>query len=72
MKNKSYLRSFMNRKRIALLPAVVLLMGATAEVASAKTAGEINASVNACLDRFYKQVSGNNKPSPPPAAGMVY
>jgi lipid-binding SYLF domain-containing protein len=32
-----------------------------AESAWAKTAGEINASVNACLERFYKQVKGGKE-----------
>ena len=61
MKSKSYCRSFVNRKSIALLAAVVLMVSAGVDVASAKTAKEINASVNACLDRFYKQVSGGKE-----------
>jgi len=58
MKSKSYCRSFINRKSIALLAAVVLLIGASADLALAKTAKEINDNVNACLGRFYKQVPG--------------
>ena len=61
MKSKSYCRSFVNRKSIALLAAVVLMVSAGVDVASAKTAKEINASVNACLDRFYKQVNGGKE-----------
>jgi len=61
MKSKSCCRSFINRKSIALLAAVVLMMSAAAEVALAKTAQEINTSVNACLDRFYKQVKGGKE-----------
>ena len=58
MKSKSHCRSFINRKSIALLAAVVLLIGASADLALAKTAKEINDNVNACLGRFYKQVPG--------------
>jgi lipid-binding SYLF domain-containing protein len=61
MKSKSYCRSFINRKSIALLAAVVLMVSAGVDVALAKTAQEINASVNACLDRFYKQVKGGKE-----------
>jgi lipid-binding SYLF domain-containing protein len=61
MKRKSYCRSFVNRKSLALLAAVVLMVSAAVDVASAKTAKEINASVNACLDRFYKQVNGGKE-----------
>jgi hypothetical protein len=50
MKGKNDCRSFINRKNIALLAAVILLMSAAVEVASAKTAGEINASVSACME----------------------
>jgi lipid-binding SYLF domain-containing protein len=61
MKSKNYCRSLINRKSIALLAAVVLMVSAGVDVSSAKTAGEINASVNACLDRFYKQVKGGKE-----------
>ena len=61
MKSKSYCRSFINRKSIALLAAVVLMVSAGVDVALAKTAQEINASVNASLDRFYKQVKGGKE-----------
>jgi lipid-binding SYLF domain-containing protein len=37
---------------------VLLFIGISAESAWARTAQEIQASVNACLDRFYKQVKG--------------
>ena len=58
MKSKSYCRSFVNRRSIALLAAVVLMVSAGVDVASAKTAKEINDNVNACLGRFYQQVPG--------------
>jgi ABC-type sugar transport system substrate-binding protein len=61
MKSKSHCRSFINRKSIAFLAAVVLMVSAAVDVASAKTAKEINAGVNACLDRFYKQVNGGKE-----------
>jgi lipid-binding SYLF domain-containing protein len=45
--------------KIALVVAAVMIVGgATSELVWAKTAAEINSSVNACLDRFYKQVPG--------------
>jgi len=47
---------------VAALPLVlVMIFAVTAESAWAKTAQEINASVNACLDRFYKQVKGGKE-----------
>ena len=61
MKRKNYCLSFVNRKSIALLAAVVLMVSAGVDVALAKTAQEINASVNASLDRFYKQVKGGKE-----------
>jgi len=54
-------RSVINLKSIALLAAVALMVGIGADVASAKTAKEINAGVNACLDRFYKEVNGGER-----------
>ena len=48
-------------RAIAFLVTALMIMGFTAEVVLAKTAQEINASVNACLDRFYKQVKGGKK-----------
>ena len=45
----------------ALFLAAVLIVGVAAESVWAKTAQEINASVNACLDRFYKQVKGGKE-----------
>jgi lipid-binding SYLF domain-containing protein len=56
----SALRSFINRKSIALLAALALMVGTGADVA-AKTAKEINTSVNACLDRFYKEINGGKE-----------
>ena len=56
MNSKRHCRSFINRMSIALLAAVVLMVSAAADMALAKTAKEIDTSVNACLDRFYKQV----------------
>ena len=53
MKNRAYFVRFMF---IALAFFVVFATFAT--YAEAKTAGEINASVNAALNRFYKQVGG--------------
>ncbi len=48
--------------RATALPLVlVMIFAVTAESAWAKTAQEINASVNACLDRFYKQVKGGKE-----------
>ncbi len=60
-KRKSRGCSFVACKRIALLAAVLLVLGVAAETASAKTAAEIDASVNASLDRFYKQVKGGKE-----------
>jgi lipid-binding SYLF domain-containing protein len=48
------------RAIVFLVPALMII-AFTAEVVLAKTAQEINASVNACLDRFYKQVKGGKK-----------
>jgi lipid-binding SYLF domain-containing protein len=48
--------------KVALVVAAVILLGMGAsEVAWAKTAKEINANVNACLDRFYRQVPGSKE-----------
>ncbi len=41
-----------------IIVAIIMVSGAIATYAEAKTAGEINASVNAALNRFYKQVGG--------------
>jgi lipid-binding SYLF domain-containing protein len=41
-----------------IIVTIIVLTGAIATYAEAKTAGEINASVNAALNRFYKQVGG--------------
>ena len=56
MNNKRHCRSFINGKSIALMAAVLMMVSAAADMASAKTAKEIDASVDACLDRFYQQV----------------
>jgi lipid-binding SYLF domain-containing protein len=48
-------------KPAALFLAAFLVAGVAAESAWAKTAQEINASVNASLDRFYKQVKGGKE-----------
>ena len=61
MENNRPCRSFINRKSIALLAALALMVGTGADVASAKTAKEINTSVNACLDRFYKEINGGKE-----------
>ena len=61
MNSKRHCRSFINGKSIPLLAAVVLMVSAAADMALAKTAKEIDASVNACLDRFYKQVNGGKE-----------
>jgi lipid-binding SYLF domain-containing protein len=61
MENNRHCRSFFNRKGIALLAAVALMVGIGADVASAKTAKEINTSVDACLDRFYKEINGGKE-----------
>jgi len=45
----------------ALFLAAVMIVGVAAESVWAKTTQEINASVNACLDRFYKQVKGGKE-----------
>jgi lipid-binding SYLF domain-containing protein len=45
----------------ALALAVVLVAGPALDRAQAKTAAEIDASVKACLDRFYKQVKGGKE-----------
>jgi len=47
-----------NIKVITGVVVIIMTVGFAAESAWAKTAKEIDASVNACLDRFYKQVAG--------------
>lgn len=45
--------------KVALLVAIALIVGAGLfDPVWAKTAKEINSDVNACLDRFYRQVPG--------------
>jgi lipid-binding SYLF domain-containing protein len=46
---------------LAVAAAVVLLAGVATESVWAKTAKEIDASVNACLNRFYQQVKGGKE-----------
>ena len=46
---------------LSLVVAAFMIVGFAAEGVWAKTAQEINASVNACLDRFYKQVKGGKE-----------
>jgi lipid-binding SYLF domain-containing protein len=45
----------------AMLLAAALVLGVSAGSLWAKTAQEINAGVNACMDRFYKQVKGGKE-----------
>jgi lipid-binding SYLF domain-containing protein len=61
MRSKRHCISFINRKSIAVLAAVVLMVSAGVDVASAKTAKELNTSVNASIERFYKQVAGGKE-----------
>jgi lipid-binding SYLF domain-containing protein len=61
VESNRHCRSVINLKSIALLAAVALMVGIGADVASAKTTKEINTSVNACLDRFYKEVNGGKE-----------
>ena len=53
------MRHVMNSfKVLAIVLALLVSSFAITQYAEAKTAGEINASVNAALNRFYKQVGG--------------
>lgn len=61
MESPSNLRSFLVERSFALLVAAFLMVGAVAGVALAKTAKESDASVSACLDRFYTQVPGGKE-----------
>jgi lipid-binding SYLF domain-containing protein len=54
-------RLMKNFRLVTLLMAALMITGFTAEVVLAKTAQEINASVNASLERFYKQVKGGKE-----------
>ncbi len=56
MNSKRHCCSLINGKSIALIAAVLMMVIADANMAFAKTAKEVDASVNACLDRFYQQV----------------
>src|SRR5512147_40350 len=56
------MKRFTSVGKIALVVAAVMISSAVAsEVAWAKTAKEINSNVNACLDRFYRQVPGSKE-----------
>jgi lipid-binding SYLF domain-containing protein len=54
-------KSWTGLGNLAVFLAAVMLVGLAAESAWAKTAKEINASVNACLERFYIQVKGGKE-----------
>ena len=43
---------------LAIVFTILISFFALTQYADAKTAGEINASVNAAMNRFYKQVEG--------------
>src|SRR5262249_31081467 len=55
---------------IAVIAAFMLL--AANGLAKAATAGEINASVNATLDRFYRQIPGARELSARATGGLVF
>jgi lipid-binding SYLF domain-containing protein len=55
---------------IALIAAFMLL--AASGLAKAASAGEINASVNATLDRFYRQIPGARELSARAAGVLVF
>jgi lipid-binding SYLF domain-containing protein len=56
------MKRFRGIGKIALVVAAVIIASAAAsEVAWAKTAKQINSEVNACLDRFYRQVPGSKE-----------
>jgi lipid-binding SYLF domain-containing protein len=57
--NRGFLRAF--AKMTTLLAAMLLVAGVAVETASAKTAAEIEAAVNASLNRFYTQVKGGKE-----------
>jgi lipid-binding SYLF domain-containing protein len=61
MKGSNHEKNMGAVRLLALALAVVLITGVAAESLWAKTAEEINASVNACLTRFYKQVKGGKE-----------
>lgn len=61
MKNVKSEKAMRGFRKIAFLMVALMVMGFAAEVVWAKTAKEINTSVNACLDRFYKQVKGGKE-----------
>jgi lipid-binding SYLF domain-containing protein len=61
MKTIKSARSWLGFGKAALLVAAAMLVSLAAESAWAKTAKEINTNVNACLERFYKQVKGGKE-----------
>jgi lipid-binding SYLF domain-containing protein len=61
MKGNNHQKNMGAFRLLAMALAAVLITGVAAESVWAKTAQEINASVNACLDRFYKQVKGGKE-----------
>ena len=54
-------KRFRDVRTIVFFLAAIVLFGAAAEGVWAKTAKEIDSSVNACLDRFYQQVKGGKE-----------
>jgi hypothetical protein len=56
----------LNRVMIVALMAIIVSFARISQIVHAKTAREIDASADAALDRFYKQVSGV-----PPEADQV-
>lgn len=61
MKGNNHQKCMGAVRLFAMALAAVLITGVAAESVWAKTAQEINASVNACLDRFYNQVKGGKE-----------
>jgi lipid-binding SYLF domain-containing protein len=61
MKGSNHDKSMGAVRLLALALAAVLITGVAADSVGAKTAKEIDASVNACLNRFYQQVQGGKE-----------
>jgi lipid-binding SYLF domain-containing protein len=62
MKKKGNVEKFRIVLRLTVLSlSLVIMAGVPVESASIKTTQEIDASVKACLDRFYKQVKGGKE-----------
>jgi lipid-binding SYLF domain-containing protein len=61
MKNVTSEKRTQGVRKIALFMAALMIVGFAAEIVWAKTAQEINTSVNACLDRLYRQVPGGKE-----------